>query len=153
MKRGLLILLSVAVLGQVALGDLFRAPKPSSVIYPTQSLPLSFSHVEHLTKEKLDCAFCHENAPDSTAAADALLPKEEQCAVCHEIERDKPNKEVPAGKPDAKCSSCHPGWNGVGQPPRTSVPRPNLKFNHKAHVDQKVKCQACHGDLNEMQVG
>ncbi|MBI4509285.1 MAG: cytochrome C [Deltaproteobacteria bacterium] len=135
---------------QPALG---RDPSPSKVIFPVQSIPLSFSHADHLGQDKMDCAFCHEDAPGSTRASDKLIPKEETCEVCHEIERDKPGKEVAPGKPDAKCSSCHPGWDGVGMPPRVTIPVPNLKFNHKLHADRKIRCQECHGDLLAKGVG
>jgi hypothetical protein len=121
-------------------------PTPSPVIFPQQTIPLSFSHKDHLA-QKLSCDFCHENAPDSTSSADNNIPTEETCTTCHEIDRSQPTKQVAAGEPDAKCDSCHPGWDGQGQPPRVIVPAPNLKFNHKAHVDRKVRCQECHGDL------
>ena len=121
-------------------------PSPSKVIFPTQVVPLSFSHVDHLAL-KLSCDFCHENAPDSTSSSDNLIPAEETCTTCHEIERDKPNKQVDKGEPDARCVSCHPGWDAVGAPPRVVIPKPNLKFNHKVHVDRKIRCQTCHGDF------
>lgn len=135
-----------------AVAELGRDPLPSSVIFPTQQIPLSFSHVLHLQREKMDCAFCHEDAPTSTKASDFLIPREESCAICHEIERDKPDKQVEPGQPRAHCSLCHPGWDGKGQPPRVVIPTPNLKFNHKVHVAKKIRCQTCHGDLLEKQV-
>jgi hypothetical protein len=136
-----------AVLGSEAM--------PSEVIFPKQQLPLSFSHERHLAREKMDCAYCHEDAPDSTKSSDNNIPKEETCATCHEIERDKPNKEVLKGEPGAKCSLCHPGWDPSAskEPPRVVVPAPNLKFNHKVHVDRKIRCQTCHGDLLKEKVG
>jgi hypothetical protein len=160
-RRPLALLLlagtAAAVLGSRAVAELGGEPPPSPVIYPRQTLPLSFSHVQHLTLEKLDCAFCHEQAPGSTSSADHLIPAEEPCTICHEIERDQPDKAVAAGQPDARCESCHPGWRGPGpggaRPPRVVVPPPNLKFNHKVHVDRRIRCQTCHGDLVKAQVG
>ncbi len=119
---------------------------PSKVIFPVQALPISFSHQRHLAL-KLNCAYCHEDAPESTRAADNLIPREEACATCHAIERDKPMKEVATGEPPAKCSACHPNWNGEGPLARVEIPAPSIKFNHKLHVDNKIRCQTCHGDL------
>jgi hypothetical protein len=122
---------------------------PSRVIYPVQSLPITFSHQRHLAL-KLDCAYCHEDAPDSTRSADNLIPREDSCTTCHEIERDKPMKAVAAGQPPANCAACHPGWSGPAsgtEKPPVVVPAPSIKFNHKVHVDRKVRCQTCHGDL------
>jgi hypothetical protein len=127
-------------------------PSPSDVIFPRQSIPLYFSHEQHLA-QKLPCDMCHEAAPDSTSASESLIPTEETCTTCHEIDRAQPDKQVAAGQPDAKCSSCHPGWNGQGEPARVVIPRPNLKFNHKVHVDRKIRCIDCHGDLLARKVG
>jgi hypothetical protein len=152
MRRVLLLAVLVSVATALARAELFRSARPSPVVFPAQKLPLSFSHVDHLVRDRLNCAFCHEDAPDSGRAADFLIPPESTCATCHEIERDKPTKQVAPGKPDARCDSCHPGWNGQGQPPRVVVPPPHLKFNHKVHADRSIRCQVCHGDLAAQKV-
>lgn len=116
----------------------------SEAVFPPQQIPLAFSHVEHLTKQKLNCGFCHEDAEDSRSSVDNLIPKEESCAMCHDIDRDKPGKD---------CALCHPGFQ-AGQPvARVVIPVPNLKFNHEVHVEKKVRCQVCHGDLAAEGVG
>lgn len=130
-----------------------RSTNPSTVIFPIQSIPVSFSHVEHLKKEKLDCAFCHDAATSSTTSSDKMIPGHEECSICHELDEKEPLKEVAAGKPDAKCVSCHPGWDGKSVPAAVSIPAPNLKFNHKIHVSKKIRCQECHGDLLKEEVG
>lgn len=131
-----------------------RGPTPPSpVIFPQQVIPISFSHAEHLSKEKLDCAFCHDSAESSTSSSDRMLPGHAECSICHELDEKEPNKEVAAGKPDAKCVSCHPGWTGTGAPAKIVLPAPNLKFNHKLHVGKKIRCQECHGDLLKEEVG
>jgi hypothetical protein len=132
----------VAVAAHARMG---KGEGPSRVIFPTQELPLSFSHQKHLAREKMDCAFCHEDAPGSTRGRDNLMPREEACAVCHPIDRSQPEKATSPGQPGARCSLCHPGARGSEA--RVVVPPPNLKFNHKIHIDRKVRCQTCHGDL------
>lgn len=157
LAAALAAILGVTLVPHRAVAELGARPLPSPVIFPKQQIPLSFSHEKHLSRDKMDCAFCHESAPDSISAADNNMPTEEACTTCHEIERDKPDKQVEAGKPGAKCSLCHTGWkgpsDGAAEPPRIVVPPPNLKFNHKIHVDKKIRCQTCHGDLLKEKVG
>lgn len=163
-QRPRLVLLSVGVAAVLALAATavkvvpalaaprWRMAAPSPVIFPQQTIPISFSHAEHLSKEKLDCAFCHEPAQTSTSSSDRMLPGHAECSICHELDEKAPNKEVEAGKPDAKCVSCHPGWTG-GKVELIVLPAPHLKFNHKLHVGQKIRCQECHGDLLKEEVG
>ncbi|HKA87827.1 MAG TPA: cytochrome c3 family protein [Haliangiales bacterium] len=127
-------------------------PAPSPVIYPRQTIPLWFSHAQHLAGGAA-CEGCHVDAAASTRAADDLIPAEKVCAGCHPIDRAVPDKEVEAGAPDAKCSACHPGWSGAGEPPRVVIPPASLKFNHKVHADRGIACQTCHGDLLAQGVG
>ncbi len=147
-----LIVLAAAAfaLAPRAHAELGKSALPSPVIFPQQTIPLAFSHTDHLQRDKLSCDYCHEDAPGSTSAADNLIPREEACTTCHEIDRAQPDKKVDQGKAPATCVTCHPGWHGMdvsAQPPRVVAPAPNLKFNHKIHADRKVRCQTCHGDL------
>jgi hypothetical protein len=118
-------------------GSALAAAPPSSVIFPDQQLAIKFSHKQHLGL-KLQCDFCHDRAGASTSAKDDLTPSEEVCRTCHKIERDQPNKEA---KPAARCDACH---TGTAASERLVIPPPNLKFNHKVHVDRKVACARCH---------
>ena len=137
----------IAVLIAVGVGLAAAERMPSKVIYPVQQLPLSFSHQQHLALEKIGCGYCHEEASSSRRAADRNIPREAVCATCHPIDRAAPTKEVAAGEPDARCDSCHPGWDGQGAPPAIAIPTPNLKFNHQLHVARGATCVRCHGDL------
>lgn len=145
--------LAAAVAAPRAVAELGRDPLPSAVIFPPQQLPLSFSHALHLGRERMGCDFCHDDAAASRSAADDLMPGEAACAICHPIDRADPGKQVPAGKPGARCTLCHPGWDGQGQPPRLVVPKPNLKFSHELHVSRQIRCKSCHGDLRAKGVG
>ena len=47
-------------------------------IYPTQRIPLEFSHSTHVKpggEVEAFCEACHENAPKSEKASDVLVPK------------------------------------------------------------------------------
>src|SRR5262252_5253231 len=101
------------------------ASGPSPVVFPPQSIPLTFSHTKHL-KRNIACDYCHAKASDSTDARDFLIPSEDQCTDCHPIDRAQPTKQT---KIPSRCDACHPGFTGEGQPQRVSVPTPHLKFN------------------------
>ncbi len=132
---------------------LYAALPVSDVVFPPQQIPLQFSHYVHLTKERLNCGMCHEDAADSKSSLDNLIPAEDTCEICHEIDRNDPDKKVDAGEPGAHCTLCHPGFQ-KGQPvARVVVPTPNIKFNHAVHVEKKIRCETCHGELVDEKVG
>jgi hypothetical protein len=141
MKTRLLPLLLIAG----ALPAAFAETAVSPVIYPEQSLPLRFSHALHLGRLKMACADCHPDALSSRSSLDLLIPGEDRCTACHPVDRRDPDK---AATPAARCTACHPGFQ-PGQPvARAAVPRPNLKFDHRAHRARGIDCRACHGDLS-----
>src|SRR5215831_16725878 len=116
---------------------------PSPVVFPAQSLPMSFSHAQHLRLGDVGCGTCHEEAAASLRAGDRLLPAESACAACHEIDRSQPEKQA---SPPARCDACHQGYQaGVNERiAALDIPPPNLRFNHKIHVDEKMRCVDCH---------
>jgi hypothetical protein len=118
---------------------------PSPVIFPTQSIPITFSHAAHLGRAPaLQCVDCHDNATTSRASVDRLVPDESACEMCHPIDRARPDLVI-AGKPPVACVTCHPGFR-PGQPvARVEIEPPSLKFDHAAHAT--TACTFCHGDL------
>jgi hypothetical protein len=148
-------LIVLAVLAVLAGGRALRAELgggASTVVYPTQQLPVSFSHQKHLERGET-CESCHASATGSTRASDQLMPGEAACAACHDIDRQDPTRVPAAGKAAGACSLCHPGWKGAGQPPPVIAPAPHLKFSHKLHAGRGVACTTCHGDLAAQRVG
>jgi hypothetical protein len=124
---------------------------PSSLIFPDQSLPITFSHAKHLGRAPdLQCVDCHDKAEDSRSAVDLLTPGEDACEMCHPIDRAQPDLVI-AGKPPVACKTCHPGFVAGRPVARVSIPTPNLKFDHSKHKD--VGCKTCHGDLAAEGVG
>jgi hypothetical protein len=118
-------------------------PLPSPVVLPKQQLPLHFSHARHLKLPEVGCGTCHEGAAGSVRASDNLIPTEASCTTCHEVDRAQPTKQA---DPPARCDACHAGFSG-GPVARVVVPTPNLKFNHKVHIQKNMRCTFCHGDL------
>jgi hypothetical protein len=129
-----------------ALGIAWADDDWSPVVYPTQRLPLIFSHAKH-ARLGIACAACHPDAATSRSAVDNLLPTEAQCRACHPIDRDQPERVV-AGAPPARCAACHAGY-APGKPvERVYLATPPLKFDHAAHA--KTSCAHCHGDLSKV---
>jgi hypothetical protein len=131
------------------------AAPPSPLIYPAQRIPLRFDHARHLALGAR-CDTCHASAPTSTSASDVLIPAEAACRSCHEIDRAQPAKAMPAGAPAARCDACHVSESGAGwmpsrewpEPLRVRVPNPNLKFNHRLHVERAIGCELCHANVS-----
>lgn len=133
----------VLALGAAVVRGDDATPSWSPAVYPTQRLPLVFSHRLHLARGAT-CASCHPAATTSRSAVDNLIPTEAACRACHPIDRAEPTRAV-QGAPPAACVACHPGWT-PGQPvARVYVPPPPLKFAHGAHT--QTACATCHGDL------
>jgi hypothetical protein len=138
-----------------------RHHEPSAVIFPTQQIPLRFFHDKHLALE-MECETCHEDIAGSVRASDRNIPGGQVCALCHDVADKDPAKAEPA----SACATCHLGYAAsysgtdphdhpdsvADKPARMVIPDPNLKFNHKVHLDRKIACQTCHGDLSKIAV-
>jgi hypothetical protein len=120
----------------------------SLAVFPPQNIPLRFNHAVHL-EAGADCTTCHDAARKSTKASDRNLPKHPECEVCHDIQAAARGKKV---DPPASCNYCHPGFDPTVQitPAPIDLPTPNLKFNHKVHVDRKIECTTCHGKMRDV---
>ncbi len=94
-----------------------------------------FSHKKHLD-EGYPCDLCHL----LVSFTDPKRPKERVCSFCHEIgDHTKPTKD---------CAFCHTRTDftsgGV-----TRITFSDNKFNHKAHMQAGIRCQACHTGQNK----
>lgn len=141
----------------------------SPVIYPDQRLPLRFSHVQHLTLDRLGivaptCLSCHAAATRSRSSLDNLMPRESACRPCHAIDRGNPGRAVSgpdsgldsgsdsgsgsASRSPSPCVTCHPAYDRERRfVARVHVPAPNIKFDHAGHAARGIGCTTCHGDL------
>ncbi len=103
--------------------------------------PINFSHRLHAGTLKMDCLYCHYAAEKSPSAN---IPTATTCMGCHKAAAtDRPEivkltKMYNEGTP--------PEWVEVYHLPD------HVKFNHKRHVKAGVKCQDCHGPVQEMDV-
>jgi hypothetical protein len=111
---------------------------PSPAVYPAQKISLRYSHRVHIQQEGMRCLDCHGAAPDSWKSSDLLLPKEERCADCHAEVKDK-----------ERCSYCHPGGE-TRQP--FEFPPAFLRFDHRGHLRNGVRCVDCHPQVAQREL-
>ena len=101
--------------------------------------PIEFSHLVHVSGDKLSCELCHSAARRSPFAGIAPV---DRCMGCHRVV----NPESP------EILKVRRFWES-GQPiPWTKVyvlPR-FVHFDHAAHLLAAVACDTCHGDVPRM---
>ncbi|MFL5318246.1 MAG: cytochrome c3 family protein [Myxococcaceae bacterium] len=142
----------------------------SLAVYPAQVMPIKFDHALHLENGS-ECVTCHDSARKSQKSSDLNLPGHSgdskdlkpkakfdawhaECSDCHEMDPKKPGKKAKEGDPPASCDTCHAGFDYTAQtyPARVVFPEANLIFDHKVHVDKKIECKSCHGDMTDLKL-
>jgi hypothetical protein len=101
--------------------------------------PIAFSHATHAGHYELDCQYCHTGAETSRHAG---IPASSVCMNCHtHVKTDSPEiqKLVQAVKANQPIE-----WVKVHRLPDYAW------FSHANHVTAGVKCQQCHGPVQEM---
>ena len=128
---------------------------PSDVIYPTQHLTLRFNHAKHVGKDVgATCKTCHAGAYRSTSVADSLVPNGMVCDACHSTDHAELSAVKPGDDASGQCAFCHEGYkasdrNAVAT---LTIPRANLLFDHKKHVDRNIGCAQCHGAVDKIEL-
>jgi hypothetical protein len=149
-------------------------PLPGNQQGYTPAQPIAFSHKQHAGDLDINCLYCHYSASRSPHAG---IPPSSLCLNCHRLvtassadmraEQDKARQE---GRPprriisnDLKKLYDAMGLDDELKPEEGKEPVPirwvkvhNLpdytRFDHRAHVNAKVKCQECHGPVETMAV-
>ncbi len=105
---------------------------------PTQ--PISFPHPIHVGTLKMNCLYCHFSANKSP---DPGMPAMSTCMGCHTV--------AGAGKPEIQKLTGY--WTRQQPVPWVRIHKlpEYVKFPHMRHVGAGVSCQACHGDVQNMQ--
>lgn len=131
------------------------SPLPSDEIFPPQQITIRFNHKKHVQELKQSCKVCHAATYSSLDSADSMLPKPtETCDSCHDVDHSD-LKNVKAGtEANGQCKWCHLGDSaGVGgKVAAVVIPKPNLRFPHKKHLDRNVQCGQCHGRIEELEL-
>jgi hypothetical protein len=103
--------------------------------------PIAFSHRVHAGEFRIPCQYCHAAADRSSVAG---IPSVERCMGCHQLTaRTRP--EV-VKLTDYWTRGVPIPWVRVHSLPRF------VYFSHKRHVRRDVPCQACHGQVEAMDV-
>ncbi len=108
---------------------------------PPPSQPVPFSHKLHVGQNLIGCGVCHSYTARGPVAG---IPTMARCNGCHRfVSADKPNVQkvnaaFEAGKPLE--------WN------RVYVLPDHVYFTHERHIAAGLRCQQCHGPVEEMDV-
>ena len=130
-------------------------PGPNDVIYPTQHLTIRFNHEKHVGKDVgATCKTCHGAANRSTSVADSLLPPGMVCDACHSTDHTDLTAVKPGDDASGQCAYCHEGYKAADGNAvlALAMPRANLLFSHKAHVDRNIGCAQCHGAVDKLEL-
>jgi hypothetical protein len=102
--------------------------------------PIAFPHKVHAGDNKIPCLYCHYAARTSRHAG---IPPASVCMNCHNIlekqtvEIEKLKESVQQERPIR--------WVKIHNLPDF------VYFNHSQHVLSGVKCQSCHGPIEQME--
>lgn len=111
--------------------------KPRSA--PAQ--PIAFNHRVHAEQYQIPCLYCHVFATRSPVAG---IPSVERCMGCHKL--------IATTRPEVIKLK---GFWTRGEPIPWfrvhSLPR-FVYFSHKRHVLRGIPCQACHGEVEKMEL-
>ena len=119
--------------------------------------PIKFSHALHAGTHKIDCQYCHSTANKGKASN---IPSLNTCMNCHK----QVSKGPKYGTEEIAKIYAAVGWDATSKTYDLSKAKPvewvrihnlpdHVYFNHSQHVNAgKVKCQTCHGNVQDMEV-
>ena len=106
--------------------------------HPAPAQPIPYSHKKHLALG-LNCKDCHANPEPGRLMT---FPETGKCMQCHEaVAKDKPAIRKLAGYARAKQTV---PWA------RVYHVLPGVAWSHRPHLEAGANCEACHGQVREM---
>ncbi|KAA0214748.1 cytochrome C [bacterium] len=107
--------------------------------------PIAYSHALHAGQLGIACEYCHSGAGESRHAS---VPSLSTCMNCHEQVKGS----TATGQAEIqKIARMHAANEPVRWVRVHNLPD-FVYFNHSAHVNKKVACQTCHGNVQDMAV-
>jgi hypothetical protein len=103
----------------------------------------------------ISCITCHDRAKTSKKSSDSLLPAPTRCDACHLTNHEDPTRvEKDGDDVISQCGFCHIGYRQAdgNRVARMSIPKPNLKMNHAAHLRRNISCAHCHGNVENVEL-
>jgi hypothetical protein len=106
--------------------------------HPAPEQPIPYSHKKHLAMN-LECKMCHTNPEPGKLMT---FPDTGKCMQCHvAVAKDKPSIKKLAEYVKSKQTV---PWV------RVYTVLPGVTWTHRAHLNAGVKCETCHGQVQEM---
>ena len=122
-----------------------RRVAASWVILATIALaqqPVPFSHKQHVAMA-IECLDCHTGADKRAAAG---IPSVQKCMLCHaKLGTNKPGVKMVV---DFAKSGREIPWKRVYGFDAEAL----VKFRHAPHIQAKIDCVSCHGDMAQATV-
>ncbi len=102
----------------------------------------------------LKCGSCHKAALTSESVIDSLIPKGDVCDNCHMSDHSNLDKVAAGDDEMGKCAFCHVAYKPTdgNLVARFELPRANMVFNHRKHLDRNIQCAQCHGDVGQLEL-
>ncbi len=114
---------------------------------PPPAQPIVFSHRIHAGKAGIGCTSCHGFAERGPVAG---IPSMQRCEGCHKFVREDPaSKEITAQIGVLRAILAQGTvieWARVHRLPD------HVYFTHERHVAAGIRCQECHGEVEQMEV-
>ena len=102
--------------------------------------PIPFSHNVHAGVKQIQCQFCHPYVAYSTFPG---IPPVEKCLYCHNYIIAKHPQILKEHRYfDTRTST---PWVKVNYVPE------HVLFNHQRHINGKIACRECHGEVENLQ--
>ncbi len=148
------VFLLVFVYGGYKTVDVFTHFGRQQGYQPSQ--PIKFSHALHAGTHKIDCQYCHSTA---NTGKHSNIPSLNTCMNCHK----QVSKGPKYGTEEIAKIYAAVGWDAYNKTYDLNKAKPvewtrihnlpdHVYFNHAQHVNAgKVKCQTCHGNIQEME--
>ena len=147
---------AVLIAGFFFAASSLRAAAPSDPLNPgiptaprgkALEQPIHFSHKIHAGQLGMDCLYCHTNVDKSPIAN---IPNVETCMNCHKYVKKRADQTDPSPE-IAKLTDYYENNKTIPWVHVHWLPD-HVGFNHKRHVKAGVRCQTCHGPVQEMAV-
>ncbi len=102
--------------------------------------PIPFSHEIHAGKKQIPCGYCHLGIEKSKSA---VVPPVNVCINCHQV--------VKTDSPHIKKLREHYASNQPIEWVKVHDLPDHVRFSHERHINAKIECSSCHGDVAKMQ--
>ncbi|MEC9483609.1 MAG: cytochrome c3 family protein [Halomonas sp.] len=132
---------AIAIVGVVALAITIGSSAHDTGTYSTPEQPVPFSHEHHVSGLGIDCQYCHTSVEKSDFAG---LPPTYTCMTCHSQLWTNAEMLEPVRQSLKRDEPIH--WYRVHDLADYAY------FSHRAHVNNGVGCESCHGRVDEMPI-